>query len=146
MQNFLVGVFGFSELPPLLVDSSQAFIEGDVYPEDLNQNRCLALTSDVIKDSAIFKTKLQIVLKNCNGSIVYSTKLGETREKEYDKAYSLALRDAFEELQTIDYKYKPTSGNILASNNKLPKSETNAQVSEEIQQGPSKLPFRVLVW
>jgi hypothetical protein len=36
-----------------------------------------------------------------------TSELGESREKELDKAYTEALREAFKTLQNIDYKYVP---------------------------------------
>ncbi|PKQ43507.1 hypothetical protein [Confluentibacter flavum] len=96
LTEFLFNKYGF-----------QAFMEGENYPDDLNANRCLALTTDVIKDSSMFKTKLQIELKNCNGLTVYTTKVGESREKDFNKAYAEALRNAFKELETKNYKYVP---------------------------------------
>src|SRR5690606_15829178 len=122
LTKFLFNKYGF-----------QAFMEGEEYPEDLNKDRCLALTSDVIKESAFLKTKLQIALKNCNGLTVYTTKIGETREKEFARAYNEALRDAFQELETIGYTYTPTSNRPT---NSLPvaKTETRTEVAEEIQQ------------
>lgn len=122
LTKFLFNKYGF-----------QAFMEGEEYPEDLNKDRCLALTSDVIKESAFLKTKLQIVLKNCNGLTVYTTKVGETREKDFARAYNEALRDAFQELETIGYTYTPSSNRPT---NSLPaaKTETRTEVAEEIQQ------------
>ena len=120
LTEFLFNKYGF-----------QAFMEGEGYPDDLNQNRCLALTSDVIKESGLFKVKLQMVLEDCNGMPVYTTKIGESREKDYSKAYNEALRNAFEELQTIDYKYVPTNKQSLAANTK---TETKTEVSQEIKQ------------
>ncbi|MBU3821880.1 hypothetical protein KO566_07385 [Flavobacteriaceae bacterium XHP0103] len=120
LTEFLFNKYGF-----------QAFMEGEEYPDDLNENRCLALTSDVTKDSALFKTKLQIILKNCNGLVVYTTKIGETREKDYARAYNEALRNAFEELETIDYKYVPSNKTSVAAS---AKAEPKPEVAQEIQQ------------
>ncbi|WP_111309268.1 hypothetical protein [Confluentibacter sediminis] len=98
LTEFLFNKYGFV-----------AFMEGEDYPDDLNANRCLALTSNALKDSSMFKTKLQIELKNCNGTVIYTTEVGESREKDYNKAYPEALRNAFKELQTINYKYIPVN-------------------------------------
>lgn len=98
LTKFLYNKYGF-----------EAFMEGETYPDDLNSDRCLALTSDLIKDSSIFKTKLQIQLKNCNGLSIYTTQVGENREKDYNKAYNQALRSAFKELETINYQYVPVN-------------------------------------
>ncbi|MEH1008668.1 hypothetical protein VDP25_13045 [Winogradskyella sp. ECml5-4] len=88
----------------------EAFFAGDVdeFPEDLKKNHCLALTAEVTKDKGgIFKTKLLISLKDCYGVTVMTSQIGESRVKEYKKAYNLALRDAFVTFQNFNYKYVP---------------------------------------
>src|SRR5690606_25059413 len=76
-----------------------AFMQDEDLPEDLRNNKCLGLTVDVVKENALLKTKLRIDLRDCNGTVIQSSKIGETREKEYAKAYNYALRDAFETFQ-----------------------------------------------
>lgn len=84
------------------------------FPEDLNNNRCLALYADVEKHKAFLNTKLQVHLKDCNNKVVYSSDIGQSREKEYDKVYNLALRDAFKSFDNFDYTYQP--GTKVSSN------------------------------
>lgn len=108
-----------------------AVMEGESYPEDLNANRCLALTADVIKDSGFLKTKLQIELKNCNGLTVYTSQAGESREKDFSKAYSEALRNAFKELQITNYKYISNSN---VTQNTVQQTSNQSEVSQEIAQ------------
>ncbi len=121
LTEFLFNKYGFETL-----------MEGDTYPEDLVRNRCLALKSDVTKDSGLFKTKLNVELKDCNDQIIYTTQTGESREKEYSKAYNEALRDAFKSFETINYKYVPKK-NDVAVETKVEVNNTNAVVNE-IQQ------------
>lgn len=90
-----------------------AFMQDEDFPEDLRNNRCLALTADVVKSNALLKTKMQIELKDCNGNLIQSSDIGETREKEYAKAYNLAVRDAFKTFRYANYSYQPNE-NILA--------------------------------
>jgi hypothetical protein len=109
-----------------------AVFEGSDYPEDLIRNRCLGLKSNVLKDSGLFKTKLSVELKDCNDKIVYTSRVGESSEKEYNVAYNLALRDAFESFGTLNYKYKPnekTTSIQVAS-----KTSEKKEVVEEIKQ------------
>lgn len=87
----------------------EALYEGDSYPDDLIQNRCLGLRSDVFMGSGLFKTKLGVELKDCNDKVVYVSALGESRVKAYKEAYNLALRAAFESFETLDYEYVPHS-------------------------------------
>lgn len=96
LTKFLFNKYGYT-----------AFFTDDELPQDLIKNSCLALFTDVVEDKGLFKTKLRIDLKDCGGNIVMSSEFGETREKEYAKAYNLALRGAFETYKNMDYKYEP---------------------------------------
>lgn len=108
----------------------KALMEGGNYPDDFNSNRCLALKSDVIKDTGLFKTKLAVELKDCNDKVVYTSGVGESREKEYKTAYNLALRDAFESFGALNYKYEPNKKLNTTSTTDVEKNN----VSDEIQQ------------
>ncbi|WP_445738245.1 hypothetical protein [Mariniflexile sp.] len=120
LTQFLFNKYGF-----------QALMEGEKYPDDLVKNRCLALKSDLVKDSGMFKTKLAIELKDCNDQIVYTSEMGESREKEYDKAYNEAVRNAFESIEALNYKYVPSAAiTSVASQEVVP----NNEVAKEIQQ------------
>ena len=80
-------------------------MEGSDYPKDLVLNRCLALESDVTKESGLFKTKLKIELKDCNDRVLYTSPLGESREKEYKIAYTRTFREALSSLKgKINFK------------------------------------------
>jgi len=82
-------------------------MEGDAYPNDLEKGICLALNSNVIANSGMFKIKLQIELKNCKNEIVFTSREGTSREKKFKVAYNLALRDAFKSFDAINYSYVP---------------------------------------
>ena len=106
-------------------------VEGEQYPDDLAGNVCMGLTSDVEKGKGMFKTKLSIVLKNCQGGVIYKSEVGESRIKEYDKSYAEALRNAFKSFETVDYKYTPNGNNSVIASNKV---ETKNEVSQELQK------------
>ena len=71
------------------------FLSTDNLPQDLLQNRCLALTASVSDASGIFTVKNKIELKDCSGVLLYSSKFGKSKEKEYKKAYHEAIRKAY---------------------------------------------------
>ncbi|MFB9056417.1 hypothetical protein ACFFU9_06625 [Mariniflexile ostreae] len=124
--------YRLNELAQFLFDKYgfETFIEGEDYPEDLLRNRCLALKADVLKDSGMFKTKLKVEMKDCNDRLVYTSEEGESREKEYSKAYSEALRNAFNSIEALHYSYKPKATDLAVA------STTNAVMdsSEEIKK------------
>lgn len=118
LTEFLFNKYGFN-----------AMMITDTLPPDLFANRCLALYADVEKlKGGMFKTELKILLKDCFGKLVYESKVGSTREKAFDKAYSYALREAFESVQFLNYKYQP-----LPENEK-PEATQQASVVKNTEQ------------
>jgi hypothetical protein len=115
LTKFLFNKYGYT-----------AFLENDPFPDDLRNNSCLALTSEVIKAKGGFlSTRLQINLKDCNGKLIVSSKVGKTREKEFKVAYNLALRNAFETFQFYEYAY--TAGEEMMT---LSSETTNDDLKE----------------
>ncbi|MDH7444786.1 hypothetical protein [Aquimarina sp. 2201CG14-23] len=94
LSKFLFNKYGF-----------KAFVNNEELPEDLKANGCLGLRADVKKNSGLFLTRLAIELKNCNGIVVFTSKEGKSKEKDYKKAYHEALRDAFMDIQGLGYVY-----------------------------------------
>ena len=120
LSKFLLNKYGFI-----------ALIEGDSYPEDLSKNRCLALDADVLKEPGMFKTKLKVELTDCNDRLVYTSGIGESREKEYQKSYVEATRAAFASFENLGYKYEPKAGNVVASS---PEVVATSNTSNEIEK------------
>ena len=87
----------------------QTLFDTDSKPQEL-KDQCLGLRSEVKKNSSLFTTKLIIVLTNCNNEIVFTSKEGKSKEKDYKKAYHEALRNAFQSISELNYTYDP---NIL---------------------------------
>ena len=75
------------------------------YPSDLAQNSCLLLKSDVIRVKGFLKTKLQLVLTDCRDNVVYSSEIGQSKLKDYKKAFQQALRNAFVSVSELKYAY-----------------------------------------
>lgn len=80
---------------------------GDTYPDDLKSNYCLALTSKITAKGT-FKTKITIVLRDCNNNIVFQAE-GATKEKQFKKVYDIGIRKAFEHFNNLNYKYIPNT-------------------------------------
>ena len=109
----------------------KAYLESDPYPEDLKENKCLGLTSEVVKVKGGFLvTKIQINLLDCHGNLVTSSQVGKSREKEFRVAYNLALRAAFQTFQTFNYTYKPDP-NASLKLSKTPKPASKHFIEEQ---------------
>jgi len=123
LTKFLFNKYGF-----------ESIMSNEDYPSDLKKDVCKALSADVLNQSGFLKTKLEIELRDCKNQLVFSTKIGETRVKDYKKAYNLALRDAFTSFETINYKY---NSKISDTATVKPESKaTAAKVAPEIIEEP----------
>ncbi|WP_340074356.1 hypothetical protein [Leptobacterium sp. I13] len=84
-----------------------AFYEGENMPEDLARDNCLGLKADVVNNSNFFTTKLIVELKDCYKNVIYRSKEGKSKEKDFEKTYHAAIRDAFSSIESLNYTYQP---------------------------------------
>lgn len=83
------------------------FLDSEVLPTEISNSNCDKLYADVISSGNFIRTKLQVVLKDCNKKIVYQSAIGISKEKEYRVAYTQALRAAFQSFDGLNYHYSP---------------------------------------
>ncbi|MET1057596.1 MAG: hypothetical protein ABWY16_19940 [Pedobacter sp.] len=83
-----------------------AYFDNSDLPNEIANNKCGALTVDVLEKNSMFSTNLTIVLKDCYGKTVLESKQGKSREKEFAVSYNLALRDAFTSISDTPYSYQ----------------------------------------
>ena len=117
LTKFLFNKYGFISI-----------MEDEVYLQDLVNNSCLALRSDVIKIKGFINTKLGVVLKNCKNENIFTSEVKITQEKDFKTAYTIAIRSAFKSLETLNYTYKPNK-NVVAEVNKS-NTATNQQMEK----------------
>ena len=96
LTKFLFNKYGFT-----------ALIEGEELPQDLRENGCLALRTDLVRNSSLFLTKIKVELRDCRGIVVYTSNEGTSKEKDYKRSYQEALRGAFNSIDRLKYKYQP---------------------------------------
>ena len=80
----------------------------ELYPEDLVKERCLALTSKIVSNPSMFKTRFTVELYDCYNKLVYAGPAGTSKIKDYTKAYNQTLRRAMAELIEAGHVYDPT--------------------------------------
>lgn len=107
LTKFLFNKYGYT-----------AFFQNEQFPSDLDSNRCLALTADIVNLKGFLTTKLQIELKDCKNNVIATSKIGKSKVKAYEKAYNMAIRDAFSTFQFFNYSYKenPDIQNVNTAN------------------------------
>jgi hypothetical protein len=87
------------------------YFDNSELPTELANNKCRALSAEVLESSGMFTTNLTLILKDCQGNILFTSKEGKSREKEYGLAYRIALRDAFTSLNKVSYTANTGSTN-----------------------------------
>ena len=147
LTKFLFDKYGF-----------ETFMKSEPKPQDLQEDYCLGLTANVKDNSGLFVTKLVVQLEDCRGDIVFETKEGKSRTKDFKDAHHEALRDAFSDIEKLNYEFDPAKLSVAAaSENKkqaqavekaeIAKSEPEIQpsrTSEEIKT-PTNAPAEVVV-
>ncbi|MFD1096827.1 hypothetical protein [Salegentibacter chungangensis] len=113
LTEFLFEKFGFN-----------AYMKSEDKPEDLDNDNCLALRADVKDNSGIFVTKMKVLLEDCRGNVVFESKEGRSREKEFKKAWHEALRDAFTSIDSLNYNYD---------------ADPVTEVNEETEEGEAEM-------
>lgn len=83
----------------------ETYFDNDEAPNDFFENNCNKIYFDVLENNNMFSTKLTVVLKDCKGKVLFTSKEGVNKEKEYKVSYNLALREALNSMKTIQYKY-----------------------------------------
>lgn len=93
----------------LLEDKGFTVYYENELPQEIANNKCSALVVDVLEKNGMFSTNMTLLLKDCQNNIVFKSKEGKSREKEFSVSYNLALRDAFTSLDETPYAYVPNA-------------------------------------
>jgi len=103
--------YGLNTLTKALLEGIgfTAFMTSEALPPEVAANKCGALKADVIEKKKFLTTVLILQLKDCQGTVVYASGEGKSREKEWEAAYSEALRNVFVSVNAANYKYDSTS-------------------------------------
>jgi len=82
-----------------------AVLNSEQYPKDLIDNPCSGLKALVLDKSSVFKIKVIIELRDCSNRLLYTSKEGVSKLKEYKKGFQEAIRNAHASM--IDVVYEP---------------------------------------
>ncbi|WP_046756878.1 hypothetical protein [Kordia jejudonensis] len=106
----------------------EVLYDSEEFPEDLGENRCMALYVDIDEDSNMFTTKTKLLLKNCANKIIFETKFGTSRIKAYEKAHNESIRNAFKDVTSQRYSYKPEKQEVAVTKPKAVVERTVTKV------------------
>lgn len=83
----------------------EVYLSSDVLPEGFMDYNCNKVFVNAVEENTMFKTALKIEFKDCKNNLLFATNFGETREKDYAKAYNEALLLTLKSFSNANYKY-----------------------------------------
>jgi hypothetical protein len=99
--------YGLNFLTKALLENKgfTVYFDNQELPKEIATDRCSALKAEVGQRKAIFSTNLTFTLKDCQGNVIFKSKEGKSREKDWATSYNEALTDAFKSLADVPYTY-----------------------------------------
>ena len=94
----------------LFTERGYLAVYDDDLPADLVDRRCLGAVVDLEDNSTLLRTKLVIILRDCNSSQIFRSPPGNSKKKDFKEAYHEAIKEAFSVFDDIEYQYKPEEG------------------------------------
>ena len=88
LTKFLFNKYGF-----------HAYFDREV---PLNVFRCDGLWAEAEGTPGFIITKVQLVLRDCTGEVIYRTNYGKSKVKDYKKAYYESVRNAFDDIIALN--------------------------------------------
>lgn len=113
-----------------------AYLDNETIPYDVALDNCNKVFVDVVSSGTLFTSKLNVVVRDCTNKVLFTSLPGSSREKENDKAYRTALKEAFDSFKSLNYKYNPNVGKgAEATKTPIKKFTTDALVAKQIDGG-----------
>ena len=89
----------------LFTESGYNAVYSNDMPVDLFGDPCLGVTVDLEKETKLARSRITILMKDCNGTVVFRSIEGISKSKEYRDAYHEAIRESFVPIQNMEYEY-----------------------------------------
>ena len=83
----------------------EAYVSSDALPEGFLDYNCNKVFVNVIEENTMFSTKIKIEFKDCKQVVLFTTDLGESREKDLARAYNQALLLTLKSFDKAKYKF-----------------------------------------
>ena len=106
----------------------ETYYDSEVQPFDFSNVNCNKVYIDLIEKNNLFITKIAVVLKDCRGNVLATSKMVSTKEKDLALAYTTILKEAFDSFTELqNYKYNGKVMSVAIDDNV---KNSDANVSE----------------
>lgn len=101
-------------------------LDSEELPLELKNDPCKALKIIIQDKSSMFKTAVLIELRDCFNKVLYTSKEGGSRIKDYKKSYQESIRRAHASMS--NFVYEPSLEVAITNNNEILESTNNKKV------------------
>jgi len=115
------------------------YMDNPQLPDEIASNKCNALNFDVLEKNTMFSTNLTVVLKDCKNNILFKSTEGRSKEKDYKVSYNLALRAAFESLNSFNYVYTAPTTSTAPTTAGITTAQSAAAVTIAVAEPVAKV-------
>lgn len=95
----------------------KTIFDDEDFPKELANNPCLGLKANVKEGSNMLTTKLKIDLTDCSNKSVFVSEEGKSKLKDIKRGYHEALRRAFADVKSLNYRFNKNKSKVLAISN-----------------------------
>jgi hypothetical protein len=91
----------------------ETYLDNETFSTSFATDNCNKVFIDVVNTSNLFTTKLSIIVKDCKNTILFQSEEGKSNEKEFKVAYTMALRQAFDNFSVLkSHTYQPSQKSL----------------------------------
>ena len=91
----------------------ETYLDNETYSTSFASDNFNKVCMDVVNNSNVFTTKLSIVVKDCKNNILFQSEEGKSNEKEFKVAYTMALRQTFDNFSVLkSHVYQPSQKSL----------------------------------
>ena len=105
----------------------EVYLDNEELPGELYYNKCSALYVDVKDKSNLFATRNYIELIDCNGKLLFTSKLGTSKLKDFERSYRQSIRGAFSTIENLNLIYDSFSSQTILEKKQKPKETPRAK-------------------
>lgn len=122
----------------------EVYLDNEDIPEGFIDYNCNKLFVNASEQNSLFVTRIKIEFKDCKGTILFATDIGESKEKDFATAYNLATIQALKSFEKAKYKFSGKSYDDDEVEEKLKEREVESVSVTQVNVEKNELFIKVV--
>jgi len=112
------------------------FMETELIPAEYRLDSCSGLRVGLDKRFTIIQTFITVTLYDCTNQVVYSAE-GSSREKDFKKGYQEATRDAFRQIEDVNFSLVDITSRSTTTETKTLSKDEKIEMRKQVVRDQS---------